>query len=297
MRRSAGASCRPARACSRRSSDRRRAIHAKEHHPGRFRLITWNIHKGIGGLDRRYDISRIVHALQQCHPDVVHLQEVDDDAARSHHHRQVDVLAEALHLPHRAYQANVKLRSGRGAYGNAIVSRYPLHPTRDLDLTLRFKKRRGAQILTAAIPARKNLTLPVALVNLHLGLIEFEQKIQLRRLFACDEVKCIAPALPLIIAGDMNDVLGRLGRHLLLPAGFHAASDGKKTFPAFLPMRALDQIFFRGSIKLHHCFVSRSEMARQASDHLPLVADFEFTGVRHIDAGHSRGVAGHRAHG
>jgi endonuclease/exonuclease/phosphatase family metal-dependent hydrolase len=255
----------------------------------RFRLVTWNMHKGIGGLDGQYNIHRVIRTLEQCHPDIVHLQEVDDDAPRSRHHRQVDVLAEALALPHRAYQPNVTLR--RGAYGNAVISRFPLHPARNLDLTWRFKKRRGAQIVSAAIPVPHRPHQPVMLVNLHLGLIEFEQKIQLRRLLACDEVKSLEQTVPLIIAGDMNDVLGRLGRHILEPQGYSSAANGKYTFPAFFPVRALDQIFYRGGLALRRCFIPHSLEARQASDHLPLIADFEIAGAKHAETGHS-----HRPH-
>src|SRR4029077_3714533 len=41
----------------------------------RFQLITYNIHKGIGGIDRRYRPERIIEALGHYHPDVVLLQE------------------------------------------------------------------------------------------------------------------------------------------------------------------------------------------------------------------------------
>ena len=258
----------------------------------RFRLITWNIHKGIGGLDGRYNIQRVIRTLADCRPDILNLQEVDDDAPRSSHHRQVDVLAEALGMPHRAYQPNVTLR--RGAYGNAIVSRFPLNLLKSLDLSLRFKKKRGAQIVSAAIPVPHQLHHPVMLVNLHLGLIEIEQKIQLRRLLACDEVKGLPHEVPIIVAGDMNDVLGRLGRQILVPREFRSASNGRSTFPAFFPMRALDQIFYRGGLALRRCFIPRSELARQASDHLPLVADFEVAPARHAHepAGHGHAHAG-----
>lgn len=261
----------------------------------RFRLITWNIHKGIGGLDGRYDIRRIVRALEECRPDIVALQEVDDDAPRSHHHRQVDVLADALELPHRAYQPNVTLR--RGAYGNAIISRFPLNLLKSLDLSIRFKKKRGAQIVSAAIPVPHALHQPVMLVNLHLGLIEFEQKIQLRRLLACEEVKGLSHDVPMIVAGDMNDMLGRLGRHVMEPRDFRSASDGKGTFPAFFPMRALDQIFYRGAVALRRCLVPRSEVMREASDHLPLVADFELAASKqgHEHAGHAHAGAKQKA--
>ena len=51
----------------------------------RPRLLTWNIHKGIGGIDRRYRPDRIVEVIRHYEPDVVLLQEVDEGA----HHRLV----------------------------------------------------------------------------------------------------------------------------------------------------------------------------------------------------------------
>jgi endonuclease/exonuclease/phosphatase family metal-dependent hydrolase len=41
-----------------------------------------------------------------------------------------------------------------------------------------------------------------------------------------------------------------------------------------MPVRSLDAIFYRGDIELSHGFASRTQNAREASDHLPLVADF-----------------------
>ena len=87
----------------------------------RFRLMTYNIHKGIGGVDRRYRPERIIEVVEHCQPDILLLQEVDDGVPRSRLDRQVDTLGEALGYAHRAYQHNVSLR--RGFYGNAILSR------------------------------------------------------------------------------------------------------------------------------------------------------------------------------
>ena len=71
----------------------------------RFRLLTYNIHKGIGGVDRRYRPERIVETIGHYEPDIVFLQEVDDGVPRSRRDRQVDLLAEALELPHRGQAA------------------------------------------------------------------------------------------------------------------------------------------------------------------------------------------------
>lgn len=237
-----------------------------------FRILTWNMHKGIGGLDRRYDLGRIIATITAAKPDIVHLQEVDDDVPRSGHHRQSEMLAEALAYEHRLFQPNVHLRRGR--YGNAILSRFPFTESHSLDLTIPLKKKRGAQIATCRLAAG-GAAVPLHLVNMHLGLVEFEQSVQLRKIMRSRRFAAFPPSDCLVMAGDMNDLFGRLGRRLLAPVGFHRAGAGARTFPSFLPMRSFDQIYFRGGLRLEHCYVERNKIAREASDHLPLVADFE----------------------
>lgn len=239
-----------------------------------FRLITYNIHKGIGGIDRRYRPERIVETLQQYSPDIVFLQEVDDGVPRSRRHRQVDWIGDALGFPHRAFQGNVRLREGM--YGNAILSRFPLADVHDIELTIPLKKRRRA--LAAHCRLRDDdHSRSVVLINCHLGLAEFERRIQLRRLLSSELLRHTHSQTAVVTAGDMNDVWGGLGRATLEPAGFRSATGPIKTFPAFLPLRALDRIYFRGRLELHHSHASRSQIARHASDHLPLMADFELT--------------------
>lgn len=239
----------------------------------RLRLVTYNIHKGIGGIDRRYRPERVIEAIRHLQPDVVFLQEVDDGVPRSRHHRQVDMLGEALEFSHRAFQANVKLR--QGVYGNAILSRFPLHDVHDLDLSIRWKKRRRALVAHCQIHDEHH-SRSVLLFNFHLGLAEFERRIQVRRILDSQALQHTHASTAVIAAGDMNDVWGRLGRSLLEPAGFTSACGTSRTFPALLPVRALDRIFFRGALKLQRGFVSHTAVARHASDHLPLVAEFLF---------------------
>jgi endonuclease/exonuclease/phosphatase family metal-dependent hydrolase len=112
------------------------------------------------------------------------------------------------------------------------------------------------------------------LFNVHLGLAGFERTIQLRRLLASDALQHTRPPTGVIVAGDYNDVWGTLGRRLLEPAGFKAACFRRKTFPAVLPIRSLDRVYYRGALEVRHSFASHTAVARQASDHLPLVVDF-----------------------
>lgn len=239
----------------------------------RFRLVTYNIHKGIGGTDRRYRLERIVETLRHCEPDFVLLQEVDDGVPRSNHHRQVKMLAEAVGLQHYAYQRNVRLKQGH--YGNAILSRFSLSNICNIDLTIRFKKRRRALLAQCRVSSGRHRR-TLSIVNVHLGLAGLERQIQLRKLLAHRSFIEAAGRSPTVIGGDYNDVWGTLGKRTLGSNGFKSVGKKILTFPAVLPMRPLDRIFYRDLALVHHAFASRTQIARQASDHLPLVADLEF---------------------
>lgn len=237
-----------------------------------FRLLTYNIHKGIGGLDRRYDLARIVETIAHYQPDVALLQEVDDGAPRSQLHCQCDMLAEALALPHRSYQRNVRLKIGH--YGNALLSRFPISDAVDVDLTIPFKKRRAALIARVQVTVGEH-TRTLAIANVHLGLAGFERTMQLRRLLTADCLSTLRGQTPLVIGGDFNDVYGNLGRRVMRPAGFELASGHGRTFPAAAPLRRLDRVFYRGNVQARGAFVGHTALARRASDHLPLIVDFE----------------------
>ena len=235
-----------------------------------FRLISYNIHKGIGGVDRRYRLQRIIDTLADYDADIIFMQEVDEDVPRSRHHRQVIEIAEGLGLKHHAFQRNVKLK--RGHYGNAVLSRHPLTDVENFDLTVTLKKRRRAQFATCQI--RQNHQRTLHLVNFHLGLAGFERAIQIQKVLRHLESKSFHHDTPVIVAGDYNDVWGTIGKKYMQPAGFLAVNKNSPTFPAIIPVRQLDHIFYRGEISCSKSFVGHSDLARQASDHLPVIADF-----------------------
>lgn len=238
----------------------------------KFRMITYNIHKGIGGVDRRYRPQRIAETLAHYDPDIVFLQEVDDGVPRSRGHRQVDWLGDALKLRHRAFQANVRLSKGR--YGNAILSRFPMSDVHHIELTVPMKKRRRALAARCHLHTEEH-SRTLAVFNFHLGLAGYERVTQLRKLVKHDMFTHTHRGTALILGGDFNDVWGTLGKKLLEPLGLRPASGPIHTFPAFRPLRPLDRLYYRGALNLRHCFASHTQLARQASDHLPVVADFE----------------------
>lgn len=239
----------------------------------RLRVLSYNIHKCIGGIDRRYQPDRVVATIAHYQPDIVMLQEVDAGARRSSLHHQSDMLGEALGLPHRAWFPNVALRSG-GHYGNAILSRFPCREALNIDLSLPGRKARS--VLHAVLRVRQDeADHTVHVFNLHLGLRQDDRRRQLVRFLDSHPFAHMHAHTPVIVGGDFNDVYGTLGPHLLVPAGFRAMPAAPRTFPAFAPLRPLDAMFVRGDVQIRRAARGEIAIARRASDHLPLVVDLE----------------------
>lgn len=240
----------------------------------RAKVLTYNIHKCIGGVDRRYDPERIVQVVAHHAPDVVLLQEVAQHGRRWNHDVQIERLGERLGFRHRTYFVNVRWE-GRGEYGNAILSRFPITHTSNIDLTLPGRKRRSVLHARVRVRLGRAETRTLHLFNLHLGLGGRERGVQLETFLASHPFAGLDRRTPILVAGDFNDVWATLGKRFLAPAGFRGLERPIRTFPAVAPLRPLDSIFVRGQVRLVHVHASKLEVARAASDHLPLVADLE----------------------
>jgi endonuclease/exonuclease/phosphatase family metal-dependent hydrolase len=237
-----------------------------------MRLLTYNIHKGVGS-DRRYRLERIVDVIQEQEPDLVCLQEVDRNVSRSCYHDQPAMLSHQLGAKAHLYQLNVPHREG--GYGNLILSRWQFHRECQVSIRHRRRKPRGAQLVVVATPEG-----PLHLINWHLGLREKERRWQAVHLLSHSSFLESAH-LPTLIAGDYNDWLNTLGKHHFAANGFQLATAPLRrfrSFPSFLALAALDKVYYRGHIDIHHARIIRTPKARLASDHLPLVLDFHLSG-------------------
>lgn len=244
----------------------------------KLRVLSYNIHKCIGGVDRRYQPERVAEVIRRLEPDVLLLQEVDANARRSNHDRQDELLGELVGMRYRTWFPNVDVRGG-GHYGNAILSRYPIIESSNIDLSIRFKKRRS--VLHGVIRVRHDdIDRTVHVYNMHLGLARFERRIQLRTFLDSHPFSSLHAETPVVVGGDLNDVYGRLGE-LLRPAGFRGSEQRPLTFPAWGPVRALDAIFVRGSVDFMKLTRCESDLARRASDHRPLVAEVRLRANHH----------------
>ena len=246
-----------------------------------MRLLTWNIHKGIGGVDRRYGPDRIIAVIRHYDPDVCVLQEVDEGVPRS---RELDLaleMAAEAGFPFYAVGHNVSLRKGR--YGNATLSRYPILRERNIDLTVGRRKRRGCQHTTLRVEKVKGHPHPLEVFNLHLGLSARERGQQIGLLASSPEFSPLDPRHACLVGGDFNDWRSLLRPFFVDMMGFDSATEhhrGRvlsvlKTYPSLSPRGALDRLYYRGPLRLLHAHRCRLQVSKVASDHLPVVADFE----------------------
>jgi endonuclease/exonuclease/phosphatase family metal-dependent hydrolase len=237
-----------------------------------LRVVSWNVHKCTGGLDRRHDPGRVAAVLARAEADVVLLQEVAQNGRWYGNTRQIDVLGDALGFPHRSYFVNVRFGKLRGEYGNAILSRLPIATSENIDLTLPGKKPRSGLHAELRLPTGPGHRRTLHVFNLHLGLGEAERREQLRRLLAARVLRSIHADTPVVVAGDFNDVWGTLGKRMLAPGGFRGPARPLRTFPAWAPVRALDSLWVRGDLEVTTFERLRGRQTRTASDHVPLFA-------------------------
>ena len=239
-----------------------------------MRLLSYNIHKGIGGRDRLYRLSRIMEVIENENPDFLCLQEVDRGVPRSRLHDQPKIFTKQFFSIGSLFQLNVRLK--KGGYGNLLLARWPILERHNISLGLPGKKARGAQLVVVDSPEG-----PVRIVNWHLGLAEQERQQQVRHLCRHHLFRR-SEELPTIIAGDTNDWRNNLAGGALGESGFEHAThpiSRYRTFPAYLPVGSLDKCFSNAGICITHSRVVRSQIAKVASDHLPIVIDFHCRGM------------------
>jgi endonuclease/exonuclease/phosphatase family metal-dependent hydrolase len=239
----------------------------------RVRIATYNIHK-CRGLDRRTDPERIASVIHQLDADIVALQEVLDVRSGKPEYDQARRLGGALKEYHWTFGENRQLHGG--AYGNMTLSRLPPTFSFNYDLTWRHRERRGC--------LRTDFDLGCGLVlhvfNVHLGTSFVERRHQGRRLVSSHVLDWENESIGRrVVVGDFNEwTRGLVSR--LMGSAFQTAKPRKflrygQTYPGVFPILHLDHFYFDKAISLLRIHVHRSARALGASDHLPLVADFQ----------------------
>jgi endonuclease/exonuclease/phosphatase family metal-dependent hydrolase len=243
-----------------------------------LRVATYNIHKGVQGLGpvRRLEIHNLGHAVEQFDADIVCLQEVrkmNRGEARRFAHwpdlPQADYLAPEGYEA--VYRSNAITRHGE--HGNAMLSRWPVLMHQHEDMSDHRFEQRG--LLHAEIQWE---SCPVHVVVVHLGLVRASRLRQLHQL-----VRFIAREIPsdaaVIVAGDFNEWSDAVSK-LLGPIGLYAHVQGRyPTFPSRMPLLQLDHVYARG-LRPIGLEVPHGRNWWRMSDHLPLIAEFEWAPTR-----------------
>lgn len=239
------------------------------------RLLTYNVHRCVGG-DRRLDVARIAAVIADAEPDIVCLQELDVGRARTGGVDQAREIADRLSM---TFHFHAAMRVEAEQYGDAILTSRP----EKLIKSAALPTVRGVPGLEprGALWVRVDLDgTPVNIFNTHLGLVPREQRLQAAALAGpgwLGHGDCTGPTL---LAGDLNATsitrpyaalaarLDDAQRRLRLKPSI-------KTFPANFPAIRIDHVFVSREVRVTGARTLTSPLARTASDHLPLVVDFE----------------------
>lgn len=254
-----------------------------------LRLLTLNIAHGRGlGLyqgfasrrELRRNLSRIAAYLVRHRVDVAALQEVDELSHWNGGLNLLDILREEAGFPYAEMGVNNR-RLGRRplAYGNAILSRHPLHGSEATAFGRATLGEKGFLFTLVEVGGGH-----VPLINLHLDYRSRRQRlVQIERVIAYAQDKARESRGPTwlslpVFCGDFNaswhqhgDAVRRLLDYMLGSAQYSLYPRSGHTFPAHFPRRGLDFILLPEPLRCVHCEVARTYL----SDHRPVLLDFE----------------------
>lgn len=233
--------------------------------PLQLRVLSYNIHHGRG-VDDQVDLKRLAKVINDCQPDLVALQEVDNRTQRTGGIDQTVELSKLTGL-HAQFARQIDFEGGQ--YGQALLSRWPLS-----DLQIHWlpgepeRERRIVATCSVNLPGKPLL---FGTTHLHHANNEF----RLRQARAITEIFGDRPET-IILAGDLNAEPEHAPVAELLKAWsvVHSAED-LPTFPTVDPTKQIDYIFFRPSDRLRIVSAQVIDEAI-ASDHRPLLAVLEW---------------------
>jgi len=241
-----------------------------------IRVMTYNIHHGEG-IDSVIDISRISEMILDNEIDIAALQEVDKGVKRTNKIDIPELLAEQTGINY-SFHKNINYQEGE--YGNCILSRFPIISDTNFHYSmLREGEQRG--LLQTIINFDG---IQITIMNTHLDYREddSERNLNVKQIF--EKVENY-PDVPIIIVGDFND--GPKSRtHLQMKKKFidvweYLSDESGFTYPTENPSKRIDYIYLMNledqSKKVRIIPTRIFTLKSIASDHLPVIAEFEIS--------------------
>jgi len=247
----------------------------------KFKVLTYNIHKGFSTGNFRFVLHQIREAIDTADVDLVFLQEIQGEHSIKKRRindwpslSQFEFLADKM-WPHYAYGKNAIYYSGH--HGNAILSKYPIVHWENINVSNSRRASRSLLHAVINVPGSKEY---FHVFCIHLALRAPKRRRQLQVLSHRIESH-VPPECPLIIAGDFNDWLGQaeksISKRLGLSEVFKTMTGERaKTFPVWWPVLPVDRIYYRKLIP-ENCSILDSKMWRKLSDHAALHAEFSLS--------------------
>lgn len=234
-----------------------------------LKVLSYNIHKGVCYYTRKIVLEELRQGIRAHDPDIVFLQEVKGESM-SPVAPQFEFLADSI-WPHHAYGKNAVYTKGH--HGNAILSKFPIEHSHNLNISTNQLERRGMLHAKVKIPKHGSLDL----FCIHLDLLEKGRAQQIATI--TERIQEVVDGAPMIMAGDFNDwrmrISDKLHKHLgLNEAGLKHLGRHAKTFPSVRPTWALDRIYYRG-LQLKDYQVLKDGGWQKLSDHLAVEATFK----------------------
>lgn len=221
-------------------------------------VATWNIH-GCVGSDGVFDMERTGRVIHALGADILALQEVGAG-------RRTEPAVDVFDTIARAFGGHFleakTLLSPLGPRGQLLISLWPMRHRQTHDLTVPGRPPRSA--LEALIDTPHGV---LRVIAAHLGLSARERRRQFAHL-----LNLVMPDLdmPCLLLGDFNEWRGPHLGYRPVQQRF-GGGIAHRTFPALLPMLALDRIWCRPAPSFRRSWVRRQIFG--ASDHLPVLAE------------------------
>ncbi len=253
----------------------RDASSAGQRPPTALRVMTYNVHSCIG-MDGKVSPRRIARLIAQSGADIIALQELDVGKFRSGKQDQAHAIAQELAME---FHFHSVMNLEEEKYGNAIISRFPMRLVQ-------------ADKLPRLWPQSKNETrgalwveitvgdLALQVINTHLGLSAKERFAHIQTLLGPQWLGHPQCRGSVIFCGDLNAGPGSptykaiVSRLRDVQIEFSAGRP-QKTWSSIYPLRRIDYIFSHGDLPVTFVHVPRTQLSTVASDHLPLIADFQ----------------------
>ncbi len=212
-------------------------------------ILSYNIHSG---LDKNMfpTLFNTMSFLKSVNSDVICLQEVNESAKSGF---QVSSFKEELGM-NSYFGANVE-NFGRN-YGLVIYSKYPMKEKNHIYLSSN-KEQRGMLHTVINVKGKK-----VNVINLHLGLDETEQKIQIQEML--DYVNKLKK--PYIVCGDFNKPNIKIDETILKDVAKELEKENIITIATGL--ERIDYIFVSDDIEI----LEYDVLIESMSDHYPIIA-------------------------